>query len=87
MVLKFISDRLLCQSEMFASEIARYLDINGPQCRIVMPDSYEWAELKARCYELRRQQQEQEQDGTESTDRTESILHCLEKQHSLLVLE
>jgi len=86
-VLKFVSDRLLCQSEMFASEIARYLDINGPQCRIVMPDSDEWAELKARCYELRQQQQEHEQDGTESTDRTESILHCLEKQHSLLVLE
>jgi hypothetical protein len=77
-VLKFISDRLLCQSEVFASEIAQYLDVSGPLCRIMLPDTEEWACLKAACYAL---------EGNECNDQRESILHCLEKQHSLLVIE
>ena len=34
-VVKFISDRLLCQSEQFAAEIAHFLKINNPKSRIV----------------------------------------------------
>lgn len=82
-VLKFVSDRLLCQSEVFASEIAQHLGVNGPQCRIMLPETEEWASLKAACYGLYGKEEGRGQNRLQR----ESILHCLEKQHSLLVIE
>ena len=79
-VLKFVSDRLMCQSEVFATQIAAYLGINGPQCRIMQPDSDEWSELKAACYALYA-------DNLTDDRELQSILQCLEKQHSLIVME
>jgi len=82
-VLKFVSDRLLCQSEVFASEIAHHLGVNGPQCRMMQPDSEEWASLKSACYALHEKERGSQSDDLQRV----SILHCLEKQHSLLVME
>jgi hypothetical protein len=84
-VLKFVSDRLLCQSEVFASEIAHYLGVNGPACRIMLPDSEEWLQLKAACYALH--DKERGLAGQSDQLQQVSILHCLEKHYSLLVIE
>ncbi len=60
-VLKFVSERLLCQSELFAAEIAHHLDVNGPRCRILLPYSDEWSSLKAACYSLHEKERGGEQ--------------------------
>jgi len=46
-VLKFVQSRLLCQSEQFANELARYVGVCAPECRIIRANDHnnEWAAL------------------------------------------
>lgn len=47
MVLKFTSSRLLCQSEQFAAELAKYLGVAVPDCRIIRKTDDEWRQIVA----------------------------------------
>ena len=49
LVLKFVPNRLLCQSEQFASELARHVGICSPETRILKAEGMdgEWSEIIA----------------------------------------
>lgn len=75
-VLKFISDRLLCQSEQFAAEITNHLGIDCPMSRIIQyneNDGSEWILLRnaaLACGEM-----------------CSELLDCMDRNLSLLLLE
>ena len=47
LVIKFTCSRLLCQSEQFAAELAKYLGVAVPDCRIVRKTDDEWDKIVA----------------------------------------
>lgn len=75
-VLKFISDRLLCQSEQFAAEITNHLGIDCPRCRIIQyneGDDSEWHMLHSAALSC----------GSLCSE----LICCMERNLSLLLLE
>lgn len=76
-VVKFISDRLLCQSEQFAGEIAHILGINNPCSRIVHQEEdvidSEWNSVRRAASLCGR--------------RCDEFVHCMDTHVSFLVLE
>jgi predicted protein tyrosine phosphatase len=72
-VVKFISDRLLCQSEQFAAEITNHLGVDCPQSEIITCQSRSWKALR---------------DAAIGCGKDcEELLECLDNNLSLLLLE
>jgi hypothetical protein len=75
-VLKFISDRLLCQSEQFAAEITNHLGIDCPKSRIIQyndDNDSEWQIIQ--------------NAATARGSSCSELLCCMERNLSLLLLE
>ena len=72
-VVKFVSDRLLCQSEQFAAEITNHLGVDCPQSEIITCQSASWNSLR---------------DAAVARGKDcEELLECLDNNLSLLLLE